>query len=496
VSYITRSGACREIVGEGMPIPRAGERGGEARAWLDAAENGDRKNARVIDKVTVALPLELNAEERVELIREFGQAVTGGRVAWLAAVHDGAQDADNPHAHLVIRDRDLASGKMALRMSQAGSTDMLRETWEWVCNGALERAGVAARIDRRSLAAQGIDREPTRHVGPVAAQIEAKTPGGSWKIAALADERAAEPATAPERPQEPARAPERAAEPARAAWARLVSATRADVAARIERARERIERARAAVTRAIRAAEQRFDPSGAPGLLRPRARAAWKIGADEARAEAQAGRERLGELAKREVRAAALNADRIATARAKRANPDLYVAQAEEFFAERRAAREEAAQRERLAAEQARAEAEARERLAAERARAEAAEAERQAAEAARRAAASEAAAPELMAIAERMVAARTPEQVIKLMQDVKLEALPSVALAAFDRLPAGALDDAVEMACWRVLGHAEAMQDLPNAARFFHDLEALSVAINDRRERESLERDDDDLGY
>jgi len=203
VSYITRTGACREVLGSDMPVPAAGERGGEARAWLDAQEEADRKNARVIDKVTIALPRELDAVQRVELVRAFAAEVTQGRVPWLAAVHDQGKDAENPHAHVVLRDRDLETGKMALRMSQSGSTEMLRETWERVCNHALERAGVDERIDRRTLEAQGIEREPTKHIGPQALQIEAREPQGSWKIAALAQERAAANerfAPAPDRP--------------------------------------------------------------------------------------------------------------------------------------------------------------------------------------------------------------------------------------------------------------------------------------------------------
>lgn len=191
MSYITRTGACREVLGSDMPVPAAGERGGEARAWLNEQESADRKNARVIDKVTIALPRELDAVQRVELVRAFAAEVTQGRVPWLAAVHDQGKDAENPHAHVVLRDRDLETGKMALRMSQSGSTEMLRETWERVCNAALERAGVNDRIDRRTLEAQGIEREPTKHIGPQALQIETREPKGSWKIAALAEERAA-----------------------------------------------------------------------------------------------------------------------------------------------------------------------------------------------------------------------------------------------------------------------------------------------------------------
>ena len=56
IGYITRSSACLDVLAERMPSARAGERGGEARAWLDAQEAADRKNARVIDKVMLASP--------------------------------------------------------------------------------------------------------------------------------------------------------------------------------------------------------------------------------------------------------------------------------------------------------------------------------------------------------------------------------------------------------------------------------------------------------
>lgn len=159
--YVTREGAAREILGEHMPTSREA-----ARAWLDAQEEADRKNARVIDKVLVALPRELDAAERVQLVRDFAAEVTGGRTPWLAAIHDMGEDAGNPHAHIIIRDRDHETGKRSIGTSEKGSTDRIREQWERMANQALERAGLEARIDRRSLAAQGLDRQAGIHVGP------------------------------------------------------------------------------------------------------------------------------------------------------------------------------------------------------------------------------------------------------------------------------------------------------------------------------------------
>ncbi|MGB8203794.1 MAG: MobA/MobL family protein, partial [Candidatus Baltobacteraceae bacterium] len=123
-------------------------------------------NARVVDKLVVALPRELDANARRELVRDFCEDVTGGRMPYVAAIHDKGEDAENPHAHVMLRDRDFATGKRVLQTTERGSTERLREAWEVAANRALERAGVAERIDRRSLAAQGIEREPTRHIGP------------------------------------------------------------------------------------------------------------------------------------------------------------------------------------------------------------------------------------------------------------------------------------------------------------------------------------------
>ena len=182
VAYVTRPSACRAVVTENMPTPPIGARGGEARAWLDEAEAADRKNARVADRIMLALPVELDAAARVELVRAFVRDLAGGQaVPWLAAFHDLAGDADNPHCHLLLRDRSVATGKRVIGLSERGAVDRVRLAWEQAANAALEAHGSAARIDRRSLLAQGARRDPTQHQGPAAQQIVAKG-GRSTKL--------------------------------------------------------------------------------------------------------------------------------------------------------------------------------------------------------------------------------------------------------------------------------------------------------------------------
>lgn len=161
VGYITRDGAAREVVGERMPTDPA-----DAMTWLNEQETAERKNGRVIDKLMVALPKELTPNQRVELVRDFAELATQGRAPWIAGIHDKGKDAGNPHAHLVIRDKDPETGRRVAGLSEKGSTERLREMWETMANQALEKAGQAARIDRRSLAAQGIDRVAQIHEGP------------------------------------------------------------------------------------------------------------------------------------------------------------------------------------------------------------------------------------------------------------------------------------------------------------------------------------------
>lgn len=201
VGYITRRAACRVVLGENMPLPKIGAKGGEARAWLDKQEVTDRVNARVIDKLNVALPIELDEAERVELVRGFMAELTQGKVPWMAAIHDMGKDETNPHAHIVLRDRSIEHGKRHIGMTERGAAGKLREIWQRVCNEALERKGLEERVDCRSLRAQraeklelaqewaakdpavaaayaaeaeALDRKPQLSVGPQVRAIERK----------------------------------------------------------------------------------------------------------------------------------------------------------------------------------------------------------------------------------------------------------------------------------------------------------------------------------
>lgn len=161
VNYITRDSALGHLDGARLPVDRDG-----ARGFFNRAEDGGRKNARVADKIMLALPKELTPAQRHELVRGYAEEITAGRASWLAAHHDMGKDASNPHCHLIIHDRDAETGRRVFGTTEKGSTQRLRDLWQAHANRALERAGRQERIDARTLEAQGVDRQPQVHEGP------------------------------------------------------------------------------------------------------------------------------------------------------------------------------------------------------------------------------------------------------------------------------------------------------------------------------------------
>jgi len=115
-------------------------------------------------------------------------------VAVDVAIHRPDQEGDerNHHAHILMTTRQVSRGadgiefgnKTALEMGDkdrakagiegrsAHDIEHFRERWADLTNRALERESRSERIDHRSLAAQGIDREATTHLGPVATDME------------------------------------------------------------------------------------------------------------------------------------------------------------------------------------------------------------------------------------------------------------------------------------------------------------------------------------
>lgn len=160
----------------------------------EAAEN--RKDSRVAREYEVAIPKELSKEQGIELVRTFAKEISEryGVTVDLAVHKDHRTDwqgqekgFESYHAHLMsttrVMDKDGLGEKASIELSDTkrhslglckGSEeiDKVREMWEKTANYYLEREGHEHRIDRRTLKEQGIEREPTKHLGPQATYLE------------------------------------------------------------------------------------------------------------------------------------------------------------------------------------------------------------------------------------------------------------------------------------------------------------------------------------
>ncbi len=161
---------------------------GEPALFWSAADRHERANGATYREIEIALPRELNPTQRQDLVLDFIQQEIGDRHAHQWAIHNpGAALAggEQPHAHLMYSERTADgierdpeqyfkryNGKHpergGCRKDSAGTEERLLETrqqWADVQNAHLQQHGHAAWVDHRSLAAQGIDREPEQHLG-------------------------------------------------------------------------------------------------------------------------------------------------------------------------------------------------------------------------------------------------------------------------------------------------------------------------------------------
>lgn len=157
-----------------------------APAWMrdrealwNAVEKAEaRKDAQLAREVEVALPRELSSEQRLDLVRGFvrEEFVARGMVADVAVHNPRHPDGEErPHAHVMLTMRCLTAEGFGPKDRSWNAKDVLegwRERWEAHANRALDRAGRDERIDHRSFADRGVDREPQPKLGPVATAME------------------------------------------------------------------------------------------------------------------------------------------------------------------------------------------------------------------------------------------------------------------------------------------------------------------------------------
>jgi ATP-dependent exoDNAse (exonuclease V) alpha subunit len=194
--------------------------------WNTAEIAEKRKDARVAREYLIAVPGELTHPQRVNVVRGFAQDLAerygfAVDLALHAPRNFRGSDPRNFHAHLLATTREVSRGglgrKTTFDLSDENRRKLglgpgvrelfyARQHWAEVANVALESAHVDARIDHRSLAAQGITREPKLWIPRVPYEIERR--GGRSVVAEQIreDHRARhEPRLDPQRDRAPAR---------------------------------------------------------------------------------------------------------------------------------------------------------------------------------------------------------------------------------------------------------------------------------------------------
>ena len=152
----------------------------------NAAELAERrKDSCVARELEVALPSELSPAERRRLAMDFAKHMANREgCAVDVAIHSPGRQGDNRnyHAHILRTTRKVAADGLGAKLDtekagrkRSDDLEALRVCWADMTNDRLLENGIAARVDHRSLRAQGIDREPTKHLGPAASGYERRT---------------------------------------------------------------------------------------------------------------------------------------------------------------------------------------------------------------------------------------------------------------------------------------------------------------------------------
>ena len=162
--------------------------------WNLAEQSENRKDARTAREWVIALPDELNADQRKDLAKDFANSFVDryGVIADIA-IHEPSKGGSdkNHHAHIMLTTRkaELDSDNKLILTTKADielsntkrkSLDMgttqdeikqIRETWANLANFALEKAGIQEKIDHRSYADQGNGLQATIHEGTKVTQL-------------------------------------------------------------------------------------------------------------------------------------------------------------------------------------------------------------------------------------------------------------------------------------------------------------------------------------
>ncbi len=149
-----------------------------SKLWNEVESTEKRKDSQLAREILVALPSELNQEQRVSLLRGYirQQFTKKGMVADFA-IHAPSKIGDdrNYHAHILLTMRNITLEGFGGKVREWNAKPNIfqwRKAWEDHTNRALEQAGFDCRVDCRSHATKELDREPRLHLGYQAMSME------------------------------------------------------------------------------------------------------------------------------------------------------------------------------------------------------------------------------------------------------------------------------------------------------------------------------------
>ena len=142
-----------------------------------------RDTAQLFREAELSIPRELSPADRLDLVRRFVRDafVSQGMIADIGIHCPKASDGgEQPHAHIMLTMREIGPGGFGLKRrdwngasffnkkgkpteayaKDGGSLRQGRISWQDYCNDALAKAGSVARVDHRSLEAQGKGHPP------------------------------------------------------------------------------------------------------------------------------------------------------------------------------------------------------------------------------------------------------------------------------------------------------------------------------------------------
>jgi len=148
------------------------------RLWNDVEAFEARRDAQLAREVEFAVPREMTERQGIDLARDFVQSefVDQGMIADLNVHWDVGEDGmPKPHAHVMLTMRAVSEDGFGPKVRDWNRTAMVerwRQRWAELANERLAELDIDARIDHRSLEAQGIALEPQSQIGASAQRIE------------------------------------------------------------------------------------------------------------------------------------------------------------------------------------------------------------------------------------------------------------------------------------------------------------------------------------